>query len=493
MKTNLLKKGNLFLFLFFILAPVVQLNAQLKAITGIYVGDGSISRKITGLGFKPDFIIIKCDLYYAQIATSTLPANNTKDMNGGTPDPGLITSIDADGFTLSNNVKVNDLGTTYNFVAVQAEPGVFEVGSYVGNSTDNRNITGTTFRPDMVILISQDNNEKPLYSASTMNADQSMNFLNSVYVTDQVQAFNSNGFQVGKDKAVNVSGLRYHYIAMKHVPGKIYIGSYSGDGTNDRVVTGPGKGSFTMVKMGGQHALCRMWDMPVGKSHYFKNTASVVGRIERNTLNGFVVGGNNEINQAGNVYHFMQIYGINNILSVNISSFDIKKVEKNIELQWQTSEEKNNAFFVLERSRNGINFESIGQVAGKMNSNEMVSYKFIDANPLSGNSFYRLKTIDINGKIEYSEVKKIFIQQVVKEDFLFYPNPMQNNKLNIEYTGQDNTIFIDIMNSKGEKVDSKVLLNGNKSFDFKSNLPSGIYYLIGSNGKKELFRERVIK
>jgi len=477
----------------FFLFTVTSVLAQLSAITGSYIGDGTTNKPIYGLGFKPDFIFVKCDLFYAQLTTSTLPLNNTKDMNGGTPDPGVIKSLDDDGFTLGSDLKVNKANTVYNYLAVKVEPGVFEVGSYIGNSTDNRDITGTSFRPDMVIIISQDNNEKPLYSSNTMGPDQSMNFLNSGLVTDQIQAFNSNGFQVGKDKAVNVSGLKYHFIAMKHVPGKIFIGSYVGNGTDNRTITEPGKGSFTMIKMWGQHATCRMWDMLPGNSHYFKNTASVTDRIKQNTSTGFLLGMNNEVNQSGNVYHYMQILGINNALPVKLVSFEARSVEKIIMLEWQTATEQNSALFEVQRSYNGDNFETIYQVHGKGNSNELVSYNYIDSKPFLGYSYYRLKQIDIDGGFTFSEVRKILFEESSKAVFSFYPNPFRGNKIKLAYNGNESLIYLDIFNSDGKKMDSKILSNGNKILEFQESLKSGTYFLIGNNGQDIIFRDRIVK
>ena len=49
---------------------------------------------------------------------------------------------DADGFTLGKNNSVNDNGVTYHWIAFEATPGELVVGTYLGTSADNRDITG---------------------------------------------------------------------------------------------------------------------------------------------------------------------------------------------------------------------------------------------------------------------------------------------------------------------------------------------------------------
>jgi hypothetical protein len=105
-------------------------------------------------------------------------------------------------------------------------------------------------------------------------------------------------------------------------------------------------------------------------------------------------------------------------------------------LYWTTLSEINTMTFVVERSFDAVNFEAIGTVAAAGNSNLELSYSLIDEHPQIGNNYYRLKTIDIDGSFEYSEI----INLKITEDDLpatdgilkIYPNPT-NGLLNIQY------------------------------------------------------------
>src|SRR5262245_60957330 len=74
--------------------------AQAQVVTGSYVGDGSAQRRITGLGFAPDAVIIKADsAQFGVMRTSTMAGDNTKVLINATPlAPNLIKSLDPDGF-----------------------------------------------------------------------------------------------------------------------------------------------------------------------------------------------------------------------------------------------------------------------------------------------------------------------------------------------------------------------------------------------------------
>ena len=91
-------------------------------------------------------------------------------------------------------------------------------------------------------------------------------------------------------------------------------------------------------------------------------------------------------------------------LPVDLISFNAKNVGEKVEVTWKTASERNNSHFIIERSYNARNFEEVGRVEGKGDSNSEVSYAFVDSKPLSGKSYYRLKQVDldavVNGNVQ---------------------------------------------------------------------------------------------
>ena len=121
-------------------------------------------------------------------------------------------------------------------------------------------------------------------------------------------------------------------------------------------------------------------------------------------------------------------------------------------LDWATAEENGNAFFSIERSADGRNFEAIAALDGQGNSQAIVNYSYTDLNPLEGRSFYRLRQVDTNGEFDFSEIRSIQIQRTVEEvTFKAYPNPVTlGDELHLQYrTSHEQEVMIDVVSLNG--------------------------------------------
>ncbi len=87
-------------------------------------------------------------------------------------------------------------------------------------------------------------------------------------------------------------------------------------------------------------------------------------------------------------------------LPIELLSFFCSQKGTKMSLEWITSSETNNNYFVVERSPDGVNFEDIGTKPGSGNSNAAMKYNFTDHHPLPGPNYYRLKQVDFDGKTE---------------------------------------------------------------------------------------------
>lgn len=85
-------------------------------------------------------------------------------------------------------------------------------------------------------------------------------------------------------------------------------------------------------------------------------------------------------------------------------------------LYWATSSEKNNDFFTIEKSYNGLDFYILGCLLGSGNSTELIKYEYIDFENSSEISYYRIKQTDYDGKFEYSPI--VSINKKIKEKIL---------------------------------------------------------------------------
>lgn len=164
---------------------------------------------------------------------------------------------------------------------------------------------------------------------------------------------------------------------------------------------------------------------------------------------------------------------------VELTSFTATSNLNDVMLNWTTATESNNSGFEIER-RTTDEFISIGFVNGKGNSTEPNQYSYTDKNLSNGKYEYRLKQIDFNANIKYSdiiEVKLIYAASLQLEQN--YPNPF-NPSTKIKYSiPEPGFVNLSIYNLLGEKLTelvNEVLSAGEYQNNFNANnLPSGVY------------------
>jgi len=151
--------------------------------------------------------------------------------------------------------------------------------------------------------------------------------------------------------------------------------------------------------------------------------------------------------------------------------------------------ERNNNFFEIERSQNGIDFEVIGKKRGAGTSVHLQRYESLDKHPFRGVNYYRLKQVDFDGRFEYSAIKAVHLK-VNEIDITVFPNPVSNH-LNFRTTDdlQKQNLRIHLFDSRG-----KLVLDRNFSDQLDlSFLTEGMYWLRVSNGEGVSFQKKIIK
>lgn len=114
------------------------------------------------------------------------------------------------------------------------------------------------------------------------------------------------------------------------------------------------------------------------------------------------------------------------ILPVELLRFDATATaEGSVFIRWETASEVNNDYFLLERSSDLKRWEPIAKVKGVGNSNSFNYYEWIDKQPLSGVSYYRLKQVDFDGTDTESDIREVYFNNygVAEQRVLVYPNP----------------------------------------------------------------------
>ncbi|HMP94101.1 MAG TPA: hypothetical protein PKD90_14555, partial [Phnomibacter sp.] len=124
-----------------------------------------------------------------------------------------------------------------------------------------------------------------------------------------------------------------------------------------------------------------------------------------------------------------------------------------VKLIWTTVTEANTSYFTVERSTDGTRFNALGNVAAAGNSQAMRSYQFDDKQIQQSQIwYYRIKLIDLNGEVKYSNVISIRLSANTG-NIVVYPNPVDNRfYLTLPAVGR---YKLDLVNAQGQQVWTK--------------------------------------
>jgi Secretion system C-terminal sorting domain len=153
--------------------------------------------------------------------------------------------------------------------------------------------------------------------------------------------------------------------------------------------------------------------------------------------------------------------------------------ENDLQLNWQTANEKNVQRFIIERALNApINFQEIGSV--KANNTPNNSYSFYDHQDFSNATsiFYRIKELSVDGFVSYSSILSMLPSQQKQNWVTIYPNPT-NHFINMHFTknlGKEVQLNFFAMDGKCIQRTKLLKVNARESFDV-SSLRSGVFYL----------------
>jgi carboxypeptidase T len=171
-------------------------------------------------------------------------------------------------------------------------------------------------------------------------------------------------------------------------------------------------------------------------------------------------------------------------LAADILSLSGKlNTDKTIQLNWEAITDDEHSYFEVQKSLNGNTFRDIGRVTSNDNP-----YTFIDPLPFVGNNFYRIKSVDNNGKVAYSYILNIVYSPSLRWISL-YPNPAKDIlQVELKLAAKDKTLlqFVDLA---GKKVLENIIVTDDNIKNFPINISTltpNIYILKIINSKNEI-------
>jgi len=184
----------------------------------------------------------------------------------------------------------------------------------------------------------------------------------------------------------------------------------------------------------------------------------------------------------------LQLTGILPVLSVGLMTLKAMKTGSDVRLDFTAGNLTGVTSFEIERSTDGVAFDSIGAVAATASlpgsSGTQQNYLYYDTRPLSPVDYYRLKVIDSNGGYTYSKIVVVGMDET--SGITVFPNPA-TDMLYIQLTAQTGPIELELHDSAGKLVRTVRLQPAggvvSTSMDI-SGLARGVYYL--STGEKNI-------
>ncbi|MGZ3904213.1 MAG: T9SS type A sorting domain-containing protein, partial [Bacteroidia bacterium] len=181
-------------------------------------------------------------------------------------------------------------------------------------------------------------------------------------------------------------------------------------------------------------------------------------------------------------------------LPIHLLNFTGENADNNkIRLKWSTASEEQNNHYLIERSADGFNYKHMAELKGAGTSSSRHDYETLDENPLDGVNYYRLTTIDLNGKADVASSIAV-THKAHLPSFSVYPNPAKNF-MNVDMNNfSSSTVNLDVVDMYGRTVWSSELNTvdgGSKTQIDLSNFAGGMYFVKvydGSNFyKKSVF------
>jgi len=313
--------------------------------TVLYTGNGS-TQSITGVGFAADMVWAKArSAAYNHWIYDVIRGGNKGVLpnltNSENTNTAVLTSLDADGFTLGNNPELNDSGVTYvawcwkaggaavtnndgsitSTVSANTDAG-FSIVSWTGTGSVATVGHGLSSAPDMVIVKGRSYAQNWLVYHSGLGATKWLQLNSSVAAITETAIWNntaptSSTFTVGTSAALNPSGGTNISYCWHSVEGYSKFGSYTGNGSTDGPFVYCGfRPAFVMIKSATQGLSYHNWYVHDStRGPYNGNLPGLSANLLNQEFsfsgadflsNGFKIRANGgEYNQSGETYIFM--------------------------------------------------------------------------------------------------------------------------------------------------------------------------------------------
>jgi hypothetical protein len=167
---------------------------------------------------------------------------------------------------------------------------------------------------------------------------------------------------------------------------------------------------------------------------------------------------------------------VSTALPVTLTQFKLYRSNSKVILNWQTQSEIDFSHFELERSNNGQSFYPIATI----NSSNQLSgsnYSYTDVAIANGTKYYRLKMIDKDGSITYSNVLTDVFNNAGMP-LMIYPTVSNGTAVKAVFKAVAKPSQLYVVSESGQVVNTYQLQQGASSHTVETGtLSKGVYFL----------------
>ena len=425
----------------------------------------------------------------------------------------------AGNFTNASSASLTNNGRFYakqNYTNNQASTPV-GTGELTLNGTAAQSISTTSTSPFYKLTVNKATESATLSSAVTINntltltagklslANYDLTIANSATISgagsgsyivavgngvlkQQVTSSGSKIFPVGTSAAytpvtVALSMLSTTDVFNVRMLPAVYVNGTSGSTINSNAVNATWMVSET-VNGGSNATLTCQWPASLeltGFNRVFSRLAHYSSSAWDYGLLSIIASGSNPYTVTRSGFTSFSPFAVTMFMAV-LPAGSLELSGKNLgnenDITWSTSEEHNTSYFMIEASKNGVDFAEAGRVHAAGYSSSVRRYNFVHK-AINGTSYYyRLKQVDVDGKWTYSKTIRINVSAVGSASM--YPNPVKDKAI-INFTVKHPTVVTMLVcNTSGNVVFTTKQLYNQGDYAVPVNLdrlPSATYIL----------------
>lgn len=203
------------------------------------------------------------------------------------------------------------------------------------------------------------------------------------------------------------------------------------------------------------------------------------------------------------LYSFEEFNGIGGLTeslieagALPVTFVSIKATSKNaiVSIDWKVENESEMKSYRIERSVDGKNFSQAGEIASL--NRGAFTYQWSDANTKTGYNYFRIASVSIDGKVNYTGIIKVMVTSA-NSGISVYPNPVTNGVINLQLKNKPAGNYgIRLISSNGQTLLVKSFQHtggSSKEAIYYDQLNKGIYQLQVADASGNVETVRVVR